>query len=270
VAVISVTAGGGLRRWPVPGEANQSTDLQKTSAAETQARLAELANDGQRVAEALQALAAEREQILARLTALERGLDDVTGTIKRDSSPPRPSLQAAASPPAPLPGAGSQSDARLVPAAPTPAAASAAGETDPAAVSTDGTRGVANPAPPPAVAVEPVSAPANLGIDVGGAINFDGLRTLWSSTKHSVMTLPEELYPVVAVRENGKARSAELRLIVGPLTSAEAAARICATLAAVHRYCQPVAFEGQRLSLAEPLPKPAAASAGTHHPTPQP
>ena len=46
--------------------------------------------------------------------------------------------------------------------------------------------------------------------------------------------------------ENGRAKNAELRLVVGPLPDVEAAARLCANLSAIRRYCQPVAFEGQR------------------------
>ena len=45
--------------------------------------------------------------------------------------------------------------------------------------------------------------------------------------------------------------AAELRLIIGPMPDAEAAAQLCVTLAAAHQYCQPVAFEGQRLAVAD-------------------
>jgi hypothetical protein len=63
------------------------------------------------------------------------------------------------------------------------------------------------------------------------------------------------------VRENGRSKGAELRLIVGPLADVEAAVRLCATLSGARRYCQPVAFEGQRLADADTPPerKPAAA-----------
>jgi hypothetical protein len=121
-----------------------------------------------------------------------------------------------------------------------------------------------------------VSAPAEalaaavgfgLGVDVGGAINYEGLRTLWQSTKNSDPALPEELYPVVTVRENGKTHGVDLRLIVGPIADAEAAERLCDALSAAHHYCQPVAFEGQRLSLIDTAP-PKAASVPSHHGAP--
>ncbi|HWF95998.1 MAG TPA: hypothetical protein VG291_13655, partial [Xanthobacteraceae bacterium] len=63
----------------------------------------------------------------------------------------------------------------------------------------------------------------------------------------------------------------------GPIVDAEGAARLCTTLAAAHHYCQPVAFEGQRLSLADtgPAKAPAAAptkthAASPHHSSPDP
>ena len=119
----------------------------------------------------------------------------------------------------------------------------------------------------------PVAAPAatgpGLGADIGGAGNYEGLRTLWRSTKNNDPALLEELYPVVAVRENGKTHGAELRLVIGPLDDAELAARLCATLAAAHHYCQPVAFEGQRFSMNDvgPTKAPPAAPTKTasHH-----
>ena len=73
---------------------------------------------------------------------------------------------------------------------------------------------------------------------------------------------------MVAVRENSRTENAELRLVVGPLANVERAARLCASLSAGRRYCQAVAFEGQRLTeadavperVASPRPAPAAAA----------
>ena len=102
---------------------------------------------------------------------------------------------------------------------------------------------------------------AEFGVDIGGAASFDGLRVLWASTKGSNAALLEGLHPVVATRENSRTKAVELRLIAGPLANVEAAARLCAMLTAARRYCQPVAFEGQRLAHADTVPerKPAAA-----------
>ena len=82
------------------------------------------------------------------------------------------------------------------------------------------------------------------GVDVGGAKDFDGLRTLWNAITASHYGLFEGLHPIVAVRENSKSRAAELRLVAGPLTDVEIASRICATLAAAKRYCRLVTVRG--------------------------
>ena len=106
---------------------------------------------------------------------------------------------------------------------------------------------------------EPLAMAAGLGIDVGGAGSYEGLRTLWKSTKTGEAELPEEAYPVVTVRENGKTHGVELRLVIGPIADVELASRLCGTLSAAHHYCQPVAFEGQRLSLIDTGPAVKAA-----------
>jgi hypothetical protein len=100
--------------------------------------------------------------------------------------------------------------------------------------------------------LEAIPARPAAGVDIGGATNFDGLRTLWNAITSSHDDLFEGLHPIVTVRENSKSRAAELRLIAGPLSDAESASRICATLAAAKRYCRLVAFEGQPLALNVP------------------
>jgi hypothetical protein len=95
-----------------------------------------------------------------------------------------------------------------------------------------------------------------LGVDIGGAASFDALRTLWVSTKSQHVGLLDDFHPVVAVRENARSKSPDLRLIVGPVENAAAAAQICAKLSATRRYCQPVAFRGQRLARADTAPVP--------------
>jgi hypothetical protein len=211
-----------------------------------------VASETRRLAEAVQALAAEREQILSRLSALERGLSDVTGSIKE--------LKPATAAGAP----------RIEPTTPVESAA-VPGEGQSTSEASGQTE-----APVPAHAATQADA-AELGVDVGGATNFEGLRTLWSSTKHSLPPLPDEVYPLIGVRENSKG-SADLRLIVGPITSPEIGARLCSRLAAAHHYCQLAAFLGQRLSLVEPAPKahpttttsPANELAPPRHPAPGP
>ncbi len=258
-----------------------------TPAAQIASRLPEIDAQTQRLAGVVDGLGAERESLMARIATLERNLEDVTGAIKRQGGDP--SGQMSAVPPAPSPTAAvpapAPTDSPKEPikevvkeAALPPAPVFLPGPLSliPAAQRSGGAE--AQPAPPERVAnissvrsddpaaAEPLKI--EFGVDVGGAVNFDGLRVLWASTRGSHGALLEGLHPVVAVRENSRTKSAELRLVVGPLANVEGAARLCASLSAGRRYCQPVAFEGQRLTepdavperIASPRPAPAAAA----------
>lgn len=233
-------------------------------------RPSETEAETRRLAEAVRSLTADRERLAARIGTLERSLEDVTGSIKQQAA------TAAAAPPLVAPPAASATPVAepVKEAAVTPALEATPPAQPPAAMPP--------PEPQPAtvdraVPVEPAGDPAaassvatrtEFGVDVGGATNFDGLRVLWSSTKGSNAALFEGLQPVVVVRENSRTKAAELRLIAGPLANAEAAARICATLSAARRYCQPVAYEGQRLAQADVVPerKPATPRAASRQP----
>ena len=223
------------------------TGFSATREAPAQARKADAQRSAEpdpevrRVTEIVHVLAADRERLVVRLAAIERNLEDITGTIKRQE-PASPPPAASAPPPA----------AAAVP--PTPLALA------PAAAAPE-VRAATRPAePPPVTAIETVEEGApeiirtEIGVDVGGATNFEGLRTLWFSTRGATAAPLDGLYPVVAVRENSRTSSPELRLLVGPLPNVEAAARLCATLVSARRYCQPVAFEGQRLADADGAP----------------
>jgi hypothetical protein len=109
---------------------------------------------------------------------------------------------------------------------------------------------------------------AEYGVDIGAAVNFDGLRVLWNSTRAGQAALLNGLSPRVVLRENSKSRAVELRLIVGPLPDAEAATRLCASLSAARRFCQPTLFAGQNFALSSPAP--AAARKPASQPARQP
>ncbi len=96
----------------------------------------------------------------------------------------------------------------------------------------------------------------DFGLDVGGSTTFDGLRALWNSVRNNTADLFDDLHPMVAVREN-KSRGVDLRLVVGPIASSEAATQMCATLLAARRFCQMTIFEGQ------PLPQASAVTEGS-------
>jgi hypothetical protein len=283
-AVITAYSNAGSQRQAASIASGQGAPVQETvqsrsSAGEFPARSDETAEETRRLAEAVRTLAADRDQVLARISALERNLDGVTGTIKRErvANPPQAALQSPPQNPSAATGAAPVArpempaapvtEAAITPAqtpAPQPSGASDAAQTAPDA----GNRVEA--APPNLARVtapaEPLAAAGGLGVDVGGAGNYEGLRTLWHTTKNTDPALLGELYPVVTVRENGKTYGVDLRLVVGPIADAEAAARLCTTLLAAHHYCQPVAFEGQRLSRIDTAPTKAA-PAPSHHGT---
>ena len=250
---------------------DQETAQQRAALADLRAQSMSNAEETRRLSEAVRTLAADRDQLASRVAGLERGYDNVTGSVKRPGAPPaaqanQPAINAAPAGRAEAPmtsgsttGAASANSAASGSAAPMPAA-SASGVSMAAAQpgmpsgrgeeakSTEAAKGAADAAHSPAA--EPLP-PSGLGVDVGGAPNFEGLRSLWHTTKNNDPSLLDDFYPVVATRENSKTHAAELRLIIGPMADAEAAAQLCVTLAAAHQYCQPFAFEGQRLAIAD-------------------
>lgn len=309
-AIISGYSNAGSQRpaaLPATGQAAAGSAMTqpRIPSGEYGPRISESAEETLRLAEAVRALAADRDQALARIAALERNLDGVTGTIKRDRIGGPPASQPALQGPSPaanaVPAARPES---APPRADTPATRAdapaartevpvARTETSAAPVTVAALAPASQPSVPEVAAPttapdadnratasgqeraslpgEPLAVAAGLGVDVGGATNYEGLRGLWRSMVMSGPDLPEELFPVVTVRENGKTHGAELRLVVGPIVDVEAASRLCKTLLAAHYYCQPVAFEGQRLSQIDSSQAPRGAPTTTtasRHATP--
>ena len=220
------------------------------------------------LSEAVSGLAADRDRLVARIATIERNLEDVAGSIKQQQQaapppapPPVAALPAVAPTPAatpPAPRAQAQPEVAAPPSAPTmPPGANAVA---PGAI-----------APPPAARVAKLpeapegepgkSRSVDFAVDIGGATTFEGLRALWSSVRGATADLFDDLHPMVAVRES-KSRGLDLRLVVGPIASTEAATRMCATLLAARRYCQMTIFEGQPLPQMAPEPerRPAPAA----------
>lgn len=96
--------------------------------------------------------------------------------------------------------------------------------------------------------IESLLAKTEIGIDLGGAPNVAALRTAWERIRRSHAVQFEGLRPVIGIRE-GQSGQVELRLVVGPVTNADVAAKLCATLANVGVSCQPTNFDGQKLAL---------------------
>jgi hypothetical protein len=220
--------------------------------AQLAARSLETENETRRLGAAVQSLNAERERLLTRITSLERTLENIIGSIQR---------QAANA------GAVNPSTAEATPSASAAEASpgSAAPQEQPAPASDLATLS----AEQENRAAE--KAKIEFGVDLGSAINFDGLRLLWNSIHGANPALFDGLHPVVMVRENHRTRAAELRLLVGPFPDPEAAAHPCSILAGTRRSCQPTPFEGQQFSLATEL-EPRSVAPPTRRPasTPSP
>jgi hypothetical protein len=109
-------------------------------------------------------------------------------------------------------------------------------------------------APPPkeATAVPHPESPAPLtpqyGVDIGSAVSIQVLRARWLGIRSAHAQLFDGLMPVVMLREVHTGR-VELRLVVGPLANAEAAAELCTALAPYRLSCQPTLFNGQHVAL---------------------
>ena len=167
-------------------------------------RQCQLANrdreEQRRVADAVRSLTADRDRLAARVAALERNLDEVTGSIP-------PSTQAARSVPG---GAGnptaSISAPATIPAAPSPSASQADGASGNQSRVAAGHLAAGNPS-----ATESVATKTEFGVDIGSNASVDGLRTLWSALKAAQPALFEGLRPVIAVREGQKTGALELQ-----------------------------------------------------------
>lgn len=197
-----------------------------------------------RLNDAVRSLTAERERLTTRVTALERRLDDVTGTVNRVATErPRVDASADAAPVEPPP-----PPAMLTTAAGVPARSEAS---LPAVLGTD-TEPLHTASVLPAADAVPSSkepSPTEFGVDIGGAKSMSGLATIWTAARARNAALLGDLRPIAAVREAPNTGGVELRLIVGPLANAEVATQLCGSLAAQGTACRPAPFDGQRLAL---------------------
>ena len=215
--VLTARTEAGIRRIATlltPAEAARTS-----KAPQVVTRQPEQEAEQRRLAEAVRGLTADRDRLAARLTTLERSLDEVTGSI-----PPTTARTTAPPPPAAAP---------APPVASVPANRIAAGH-------------LATGTPSP---TESVATKTEFGVDVGGNSSIEGLRSLWNTLKSGQPALLDGLRPVIAVREGQKPGSLELRLVAGPLPNASIAARLCASLTTAGQSCQPAVFDGQRLAL---------------------
>ncbi|MET0710484.1 MAG: hypothetical protein ABWY82_27125 [Tardiphaga sp.] len=125
------------------------------------------------------------------------------------------------------------------------------------------------PALEPAAETPAVPVPrTEFGIDLGGANSVDGLRALWRGIARTNQALTG-LRPIIMVKERTTGLGMQLRLVVGPLSDAATAAKICAIMAESNRACETSIFDGQRLALKNDPPAEAAAPAKPAAPAPR-
>lgn len=185
--------------------------------------------------QAVRGLTEDRDRLTARLAAVEHNLDDMTGSIKSEIATAK--------------AGGTSWPSEQPPAPATPAALAAV-----AAPVVPAPAGIATPVPlPPSpltaepTPAEPPAAPAvEYGADLGSGASVSMLRVRWAAIFANHPEVFAGMVPMVAVRE--RSRRTELRLVVGPIASAEAAAHFCATLAPFKLSCRPSLYEGQRLA----------------------
>lgn len=187
-----------------------------------------------RLADAVRSLSAEREALAERVAAMERmagqGGGDVTASI--------PAREA--------PNAGAQAREPVI-AAPTPVPRPGVRQVGPTAgPAAEATASV--PAPAPA-AQDSTAIRTEFGVDLAGELSMDALRSRWQQLRAQHGPLLEGLRPLVAVQDGARAGTVDLRLVAGPLANANAATRLCASLATAGVNCKPAVFDGQRLAL---------------------
>lgn len=181
------------------------------------------------LAEAVQGLKANDEQLQSRLAAVEHDVDDVTGTITKQ-------IQAAAASrheDGPSLAATALASASIAPVDILPAPASAV---LPATIKTE----------PEIAALPPKTA---FGVDIGSGLTLQALRMRWAAIRTGHPQFFESLEPIISVREVPHTNKIELRLVAGPIAQPGAAAQLCAQLAALGLYCQPTIYDGQHLAL---------------------
>jgi hypothetical protein len=222
-AVLTARTESGIRRIAtlLTPAAHETGRGAKAPTQQVASRQADQDAEQRRLSETVRALAADRDRLQARLSTLERNLEDVTGSIPAKAAASNaPTTTAPLAAIAPLSGGG-------------PSNRIAAGH-------------LATGTP---AAAESIATKTEFGVDIGGNSSVEGLRTLWSTLKAAQPALFEGLRPLITVREGQKPGVIELRLVAGPLPNASIAARLCATLAAANQTCQPAVFDGQRLAL---------------------
>lgn len=271
LAALTTISDGGSRRaaTAIAALTGESAAPQRVTAAQLIPNPSDADSERRRLNEAIRLLTADRDRLLTRMGAIERNLDDLTGSITRQGDPPssasnsRPQIAPTVTAPETTP---PQTVAPVIPSTSPEAtystpAATAEWMIDAQAPWERPSPAARFPSQPPIQVVTAPTAEADdaaaaasvvtrteFGVDIGGAESLNELKEIWNSTNRKHPRLLGGLRPVVFLRE-GNNGGVNLRLIVGPLANATAAARLCGALGATDVSCSIGSFEGQQLAV---------------------
>jgi len=222
VAILCGRSDAGAQRIALVASAHNLGASQSFRGGQNAARPIDTDAAIRQLAQVVRGMAEDQDHLNARLAAMERNLDDMTGSISRQ-------IEAAqTAPPTAWPD----------PNVSTPEAIAAM-------IAPPGVNAAAVAQPMPEM---PAPAAAGYGADIGSATSIKSLYARWTALRSAHPELFEGLRPGVTVRDNPHSNRLELRLVVGPLPTAEAAAQLCISLAAMRVNCQPTMFDS-RLAL---------------------
>src|SRR5215208_2679448 len=224
-------------------------------------RRTDMENDRRSLNETLRLLASDRDRLMARVNSIESNLDDITGSIKSQLAE-RPMsetgrLQERANSHDALPAI--TGDTRPTKPADLPDWLANAPEPWPSPSSaTEFAPAPPSPEPAPSVRVSALPAGAQptpptvltrteFGVDLGSGSDLNEVRNLWNTAKARHGRMFGNLRPIV-VRRHDRAGNPEYRLVIGPLSNANAAAKLCATLGAADIMCSTRPYQGERLT----------------------
>jgi HAMP domain-containing protein len=201
----------------------------------------------------LRTLTSDRDRLAERVAGLEHNIEDITGSIKRQSAQPiTPAPPAAAAPvissPATTEANRTEKSAPAAPPATAEAAAPPAAAPEQSAAPVHEAVPIAVPLPPVRVAALPAEAAASkpeFGVALATSSNLDVLRLQWGALKANYGPSLAGLRPIAAREQHGTATY--YRLVLGPLPNAAAAAKLCARLTAARAVCHAGKFSGDPL-----------------------
>jgi TolA-binding protein len=241
----------------------RTTEPMPVSAGSTQ-QIVTLENQTRQLAQAVRELSKDRDRLQGRIAILEQGLDDITGTIKKQTAQnatkdqPKETARLNPAPPPPVITAPPTIVATVSPQAEKPAntfAPEATASVPPPAAAN--TAAIAGPVPLPptrfanAMPDAPAEAPPvktrQIGIDIGGAASLEALRAQWVAIKANSGPDLIGLKPAFTVRHKGSG-AADYRLVLGPLANSAAALRLCAKLAISRIACRAGFFTVEELA----------------------